>query len=198
MRTLTVTPDQFSSSTPHFPTSRLKTSHVLPEKQSDTHSSRVKLFGEIREKGNYELSSLGGKLFCKEITHFLKWCCLVAKSCLTLEIPWTVAHQASLSMEFSRQEYWNGWPFPPSGALPDPGIKPWSPALQADSLLSEPSGKPLLWKRCFNYIESCSQLIVELLLSLRKTCWSCYTFCSLSSLFRLKENYFASVVSNTA
>ena len=113
-------------------------------------------------------------------------------------IPWTVANQAPLSMEISRQEYWSELPCPPPGDPPDPGIKPWSPALQADSLLSEPSGKPLLWKRCFNYIESCSQLIVELLLSLRKTCWSCYTFCSLSSLFRLKENYFASVVSNTA
>ena len=59
-------------------------------------------------------------------------------------IPWTVAHQASLSMEFSRQEYWSRWPFPPSGALPDPAIKPWSPALQADdSLLTELQGK---WK----------------------------------------------------
>jgi len=44
-------------------------------------------------------------------------------------------------MEFSRQEYWNGYPFPSPGDLPDPGIKPRSPALQADSLLSEPPGK---------------------------------------------------------
>ena len=42
---------------------------------------------------------------------------------------WTVAHQASLSMEFSRQEYWNGLPFPSPEELPSPGIKPWSPAL---------------------------------------------------------------------
>ena len=54
-----------------------------------------------------------------------------------------VAHQAPLSLEFSRQEYWRGLPFPPSGDLPDPGIKPWSPSLQADSLLTEPPGKPL-------------------------------------------------------
>ena len=54
-------------------------------------------------------------------------------------IPWTVAHQAPLSMEFSRQEYWNGLPFPSPGDLPDPGIEPGSPALQIDSLLSEPS-----------------------------------------------------------
>ena len=52
--------------------------------------------------------------------------------------PWTVAHQALLSMGFSRQEYWSGLPFPSSGDLPDPGIKPRSPALQADALTSEP------------------------------------------------------------
>ena len=56
--------------------------------------------------------------------------------------PWTVAHQASLSMGFPRQEYWRGLPFPSPGNLPDPGIKPRSLALQADFLLSELSGKP--------------------------------------------------------
>ena len=56
--------------------------------------------------------------------------------------PWTIAHKAPLSMGFSRQEYWNGLPCPPPGDLPNPGIEPKSPALQADSLLSEPSGKP--------------------------------------------------------
>ena len=56
--------------------------------------------------------------------------------------PWTVAHQASLSMGFSRQVYWSGLPLLSPGDLPDPGIKPGSPALQADSLLSEPPGEP--------------------------------------------------------
>ena len=56
---------------------------------------------------------------------------------------WTVAHQASLSIGFSRQEYWSGLPFPSPGDLPDPGIKPRSPALQTDALLSEPPGKPI-------------------------------------------------------
>ena len=56
--------------------------------------------------------------------------------------PWTVAHQAPLSMGFSRQEYWSGLPFPSPGDLPDPGTEPGSPALQADSLPSEPPGKP--------------------------------------------------------
>ena len=54
------------------------------------------------------------------------------------EIPWSVAHQASLFMGFSRQEYWSGLPFPSPGDLPDPGIEPRSPALQADALTSEP------------------------------------------------------------
>ena len=57
--------------------------------------------------------------------------------------PWTVAHKAPLSMEFSRQEYWSGLPFP-SEDLPNPGIEPGSPALQVDSSPSEPPGKPML------------------------------------------------------
>ena len=55
---------------------------------------------------------------------------LVAQSCPTLAIPWTIAHQAPLSTGFSRQEYWSGLPFPPPGGLSEPGIKPASPALQ--------------------------------------------------------------------
>ena len=56
--------------------------------------------------------------------------------------PWTVAYQASPSMGFSMQEYQNGLPFPAPGDLPDPGIKPRSPALQEDTLPSEPPGSP--------------------------------------------------------
>ena len=62
---------------------------------------------------------------------------LVAKSCLTLAILWTVACQAPLSMGISKQEYWSGLPFPSPGDLPDPGIEPGSPALQADDLPTE-------------------------------------------------------------
>ena len=60
--------------------------------------------------------------------------------------PWTVAYQAPQSMEFSRQEFWSGLPFPSPGDLPDPGIEPRSPALRAlpsDCFTSEPPGKPL-------------------------------------------------------
>ena len=56
--------------------------------------------------------------------------------------PWTAAYQAPLFMEFSRQEFWSGLPFPSPGDLPHPGFEPGSPALQADTLLSEPPGKP--------------------------------------------------------
>ena len=54
--------------------------------------------------------------------------------------PWTAAHQAPLSMRFSRQGYWSGLPFPSPGDIPNPGIEPGSPALQADSLLTELQG----------------------------------------------------------
>ena len=54
--------------------------------------------------------------------------------------PWAVAHGAPLPVGFSSEEYWCGLLFPSPGDLPNPGIKPGSPALQADSLLSEPPG----------------------------------------------------------
>ena len=63
-------------------------------------------------------------------------------------------------MEFSRQEYWSGLPFPSPGDLPNLGIEPWSPALQADSLPSEPPGKLIkgtdvcIMKKKFNYLEN--------------------------------------------
>ena len=56
--------------------------------------------------------------------------------------PCTAVYKVPLSMEFSRQEYWSGLPFPSPGDLPDPGIEPRSPALRADALPSEPPGKP--------------------------------------------------------
>ena len=65
---------------------------------------------------------------------------LVPKLCPTLETPWTVAHQAPLYMGFSRQEYWSGLPFPSPRDLSNPGIKPRSPELQADSLPTELQG----------------------------------------------------------
>ena len=66
----------------------------------------------------------------------------VAQSCPTLWDPMDCSLLAPPSMGFSRQEYWSGLPLPSPGDLPDPGIKPRSPAFQADALTSEPPGKP--------------------------------------------------------
>ena len=74
-------------------------------------------------------------------------------SCIQLfATPWTIACQAPLSLEFSKQEYWSGLPFPSPGDLPDPGIKPGSPVLQRDCLPSNLPGKPqvVLWRLNFN------------------------------------------------
>ena len=69
---------------------------------------------------------------------------VVSISCVQLfATPWTVDCQAPLSMRSFRQEYWSGLPFPSSGDLPQPWIKPGSPALQVVSLLSESPGKPI-------------------------------------------------------
>ena len=70
--------------------------------------------------------------------------CVRAQFCWTLGDPMVCSRQAPQSKEFSRQEYWSRLPFPSPEDLPDPGIEPRSPALQADSLLSEPSGKPII------------------------------------------------------
>ena len=65
--------------------------------------------------------------------------------------PWTVTHQAPPSMRFSRQEYWRRLPFPSQGDLPGPGIEPRSPALQADTLTSEPPEKPWIYLSFLKY-----------------------------------------------
>ena len=86
-------------------------------------------------------------------SHFLKWlywrsercrlCVLSHFSCVRLFATlWTIVHQATLSMEFSRQEYWSGSPCPPPGDLPNQGIEHRSPELQADSLPLGPPRKP--------------------------------------------------------
>ena len=82
--------------------------------------------------------------------------------------PWTVAHQAPPSMGFSRQEYGSGLPFPSPADLPNPGIEPRSPALQADTLTSEPPGLPIFtWARtnCSHFTRASllAQLVKNLL-----------------------------------
>ena len=70
-----------------------------------------------------------------------------------LATPWTEAYQAPPSMGFSRQEYWSGVPLPSPGNLLNPGIKPGSPAFQADALTSEPPGKlPIVLVNIYNFL----------------------------------------------
>ena len=81
-------------------------------------------------------------LYSKVIPLYISLCQVKSLSCVQLfAVPWVVAHQIPPSMGFSRQEYWSGLPFPSPGDLPDAGIEPRSPALQADALPSEPPGK---------------------------------------------------------
>ena len=71
--------------------------------------------------------------------------CSVAQSCLTLATPWTVAHQAPLSMGFSRQEYWSGLLCPTPGDLPNPGVAPWFAALVGGFLTTSVTWGALFW-----------------------------------------------------
>ena len=107
----------------------------------------------------------------------VKW--RLVLSCVWLfTTPWTVAHQASLFMEFSRQEYQSGLPFPFPGDLPDPGIKPMSPTLQADSLLTEPPGKPQAVKRALKTVKHVNYSVTTITSADDKMSWFILlTFC---------------------
>ena len=100
-------------------------------------------------------------LFLTSHTHVQM--CSVLSQVRLFAILWTVACKAPLSMEFSRQEYWSGLPFPTPGTLPDPGIKlksPASPELQVDSFTAETLGKfsnfSVYSLICINYLTSLS------------------------------------------
>ena len=82
----------------------------------------------------------------KSLLRFRSWFCSITVFSLVrlFVTPRTIARHAPLFMEFSRQEHWSGFPFP--------GIKPESPPPQADSLPSEPAGKPIYYRYCDNYI----------------------------------------------
>ena len=87
------------------------------------------------------------------------WCTLSLSHVWLFVTPWTVTLQAPLSMEFSRQEYWNGLPFPPPGNLPNPGIKPSSPALTGRVFNTGPPFKCLLLLlSCFSHVRLCAIL----------------------------------------
>ena len=97
------------------------------------------------------------------------WRChqVVSNSCN----PMDCSHQAPLSMGFSRQEYWSGLPFPSPGDLPDPGIEPASPALQADSLPTELGQKPLNTVLHLNRVEClvcCNRIAFKQIISFQR------------------------------
>ena len=103
-------------------------------------------------------------------------CVWVAQQGLTLATPWILAHQAPLSVEFSRQKYWSGLPFSSSGDLPNPGIEPRCPMLQVDSLQFEVPGKPFL-------------PLIETQLTGPGAEWSCHLSGSSSFIFQLGFPY---------
>ena len=80
---------------------------------------------------------------CVCVYIYIYICHLVPKSCLTLATLWSAAYQAPLSMGFPKQEHWSGLPFPSPGDLPDPVIKPVSPALAGRFFITEPPENPL-------------------------------------------------------
>ena len=92
--------------------------------------------------------------------------------------PWTVAYQAPVSMGFSRQEYWSGLPFPSPGDLPNSGIKPESPTLQADALTSEPPGMPSAYLRLLIFLPA---VLIPACAS------SSLTFCMMYSAYKLNK-----------
>ena len=97
--------------------------------------------------------------------------------------PWSVDYQASPFMEFSREEYWSGLPFPSPGYLPDPGIEPRSPAFQADTLPSEPSGKLHMLsstakKKKKNFLKAQQRALNELKIHLMNEVLNEYQLCS--------------------
>ena len=80
-------------------------------------------------------------------------CILVTQSCLTLCTPWIAVRQAPLSMEFSRQEYWSGLPFPSPGDLSDPGIEPASPALAGGQFFTTEPPRKLSFANSYQFNE---------------------------------------------
>ena len=92
--------------------------------------SGIDVIGHLRESYDSDFKKEKVKVKVKSLSHV--W---------LFETPLTVAHQAPLSMGFSRQEHWSGLPFPSPGDLPDPGIEPGYHTLQADALPSETPGK---------------------------------------------------------
>ena len=122
------------------PTSLMEFPHQMVEGGGTLKQTADIVFSKMRE-----LFSV--KCLSDSLLTYYTWVCVCV--CVSHSVvfnsaaTWTVAHQAPLSMGFSKQEYWSGLPFPPPGDLPNPGIKPRFSVLHTNSLLSEPPGKPV-------------------------------------------------------
>ena len=117
-------------------------SKVFPSPQQKVLSLPLSLHSQVRSP-----FSPGSRCSAFCLSGFT-YCAQLLSRVQLLVIPWSVAHQAPLSMEFSRQVYWSGLPFPPAGDLPDPGIEPIplaSPALSGGFFTTEPPGKPKIF-----------------------------------------------------
>ena len=124
---------------------------MLPDGARMVSSLVVLLMGKVSSNGNQAAHVLPRLIHA--LCHPHPWTCFRISYLYVVQllghVPlfaalWTVAHQASLSMDFSRQEYWSELPWPPPGAFPDPGIEPTSltsPALLADTLLLSHRGE---------------------------------------------------------
>ena len=141
------------------------------------------------------ISCLAGTIFTTEPSGkppYQSWKVKLLSRVRLFATPWTVAYQAPPSMGFSRQECWSGLPFSSPGDLPDPGIEPGSPALQADALPSEPLGKPshtflhLCPLSCKHY---CPRFLLGLQLPWLSNTHGTYTIQSLSSHAYLFDPY---------
>ena len=117
----------------------MKTKHAFVKQKHTEHLTKVHPY-------QWQISSIY-LLACQYSAIPFLFMSVYAQSLSRIQLfatPWIVAHQAPLPMEFSRQEYWSrGLPFPTPGDLPDPGIKPASPALTDRFFTTAPAGKPV-------------------------------------------------------
>ena len=141
-------------------------------------SDCMRALPEVRQSRNQKSPS--------SFNHLVAWCCAKSLSRVWLSVtPWTVAHQAPMSMGFSRQEYWSGSPFPPPGDLPDPGIEPSSlrsPVLAGGFFTSSATWEVVIWLGCIYFFfksnlqvvinKPCDQCRINYVISAWSVTWS--------------------------
>ena len=127
---------------------------ILAWREYSCHGQRsLASYSPWGHKESYTIAAIQDACMCIYVyVRKMKVKVLVAQSCLTLCDFMDCSHQATLSVELSRLEYWSVQPFPSPGDLSDPGIKPKFPALQVDSLPSEKPGKPLICICAYVYV----------------------------------------------